>query len=64
MEQIPQHLRDRLVRAGYHSQEYLPNFPESNDWNQIRIDCGFSHPEIVLIKNKLFPNRQGCFLII
>lgn len=55
MERIPEQLRQRLVQVGYDRIERLPNNAESSRWNDVRVDCGLSRPELKEVINALFP---------
>jgi hypothetical protein len=55
MERIPQDLRQRLIQAGYDTVDALPNVRDTEDWNNVRVNCGFTDPQLNRVKNALFP---------
>jgi hypothetical protein len=55
---IPEQLQSKLAAAGY-TRDNLPNTRETKDWSIVQTDCNFSNPELIQLKNVLFPTPLG-----
>jgi hypothetical protein len=55
MNGISEEVREKLISRGYASRANLPNVRDTTDWDMIRDDCKLSHPQLIKLKNALWP---------
>jgi hypothetical protein len=52
---LEEELVRKLVEAGFNHSNYLPNRLDHIDWRMVQSECGLTGPQLIRIKNVLFP---------